>query len=146
MSKSGNYLGIAGPVSWGMLGELQAIMGVGDGITKDQYYEQSRSTAERAPEYKLWMAVFEGAVRRLQKLSKLSDYSRSARARAEAERQELTDWFMSPSKFPASFEFVCDVLGLEASQVRARILTETVEIPRRMLATRRVISARRGAA
>lgn len=84
-----------------------------DVLNSHLYWQNFRSDASPAPEKRLMLAVLKDAIARLQK----------HRVTGDARFSEARKWILEKNpERPFSFEFVCAVLGLNASYLREGLI------------------------
>lgn len=78
----------------------------------------------RSPEQALWLGVLDEALHCALGVVVTNGVTHAMRAvQRAAERQRAADWIAADAQEIGSFQYVCDVLDLDAGRIRARLAT-----------------------
>jgi len=101
-----------------------------EGLQPSQYADAHRHSAPFLSERRLWAAALESALADCMTYLPKGKGTMTARTK-DARRRDALAWLQSDEEGPLTFLWYCDVLGLDAGAVRARVLSGGLDLQRR---------------
>lgn len=118
-------------------GLFESLNAGSDFMTPAQFADGHRKDGECMPERKMWAAAFSMAIEDWRRShcdvrpAGMNNLAAATQGRCVRMKAELAAWFSSDEECPLSFLWYATMLGLDATAVRARLLTLEVLPARR---------------